>query len=196
MRHAVPRRDEDGAQWTSVYYVNAAAAMGQDITEERLAAHVDAKKGKLHKDVHHLSDLKRLQQSLHHVEFDEYFELGIPGHAAGWWTCSCPEWWHKLLCEHVYVVQWQRGEIDLNALCASLKGRAASGGRPQKGANCRTHQPVSPAGPSKQRPKRRRASKKGKSESCGKGKSRAADPKGKGKATAPHHIHISDESDQ
>ena len=111
-------------------------------------------------------------------------------------ACSCPEWWHKLLCEHVYVVQWQRGDIDLNALCASLKGRAASGGRPQKAANCRTHQPVSPAGPSKQRPKRRRASKKGKSESCGKGKSRAADPKGKGKATAPHHIHISDESDQ
>ena len=70
------------------------------------------------------------------------------------------------------------------------------GGRPQKGANCRTHQPVSPAGPSKQQPKRRRASKKGKSESCGKGKSRAADPKGKGKATAPHHIHSSDASDQ
>ena len=75
-------------------------------------------------------------------------------------------------------------------------GRAASGGRPQKGANCRTHQPVSPAGPSKQRPKRRRASKKGKSESSGKGKSKATDPKGKGKATAPHHIHSSDESDQ
>ena len=72
------------------------------------------------------------QRNLYIVAHDPYFETGIPDRALGWWTCTCPQFNHSLVCEHVFAVQGKCGQLDLAKLTQDLRGRKKGPGRPQK----------------------------------------------------------------